>query len=118
MISLIICIVIVHSFSPETPKRRLLSHFTARDSPRDLLMVSERTRDEFTKSTRRSQEQSGGAGGSASIEGLVALDKAWAKLRDGGWKKMGAKIVSQHSRDLPLTSSDNKIYDVVVCGGT
>ena len=81
-------------------------------------MVSERTRSEFERSWRASQEQSDGAGGSASIEGLISLDKGWERLRKGGWRKASATIVQQHSRKSNTLSTGDSIYDVAVCGGT
>lgn len=118
VVSTILYTVVVLSFRPERLTSRLISHSAALGESRDLLMVSERTRAEFEKSTRRSQEQSGGAGGSATIDGLIGLDKGWSNLKSGGWKLEPANIVSQHSGKLPLEGSESKLYDVAVCGGT
>jgi hypothetical protein len=59
----------------------------------------------------------GGAGGSPSLEGLRNLDKAWMKLKDGGWKEKPFEIVVDHGVTMsPALAGDE--YDVVVSGGT
>ena len=80
-------------------------------------MISERTKAEFERSFARQKEESSGAGGSANINGLIGLDKAWEKLRSGGWKTPGPKIVSQHSSTRTV-KDDELIFDVAVAGGT
>lgn len=82
-----------------------------------LFMVSERTKAEFERSFARQQEESSGAGGSANINGLIGLDKAWEKLRNGGWKTPGTKVVSQHSARRTM-KGDELSFDVAVAGGT
>jgi hypothetical protein len=62
-----------------------------------------------------------GAGGSPSLEGLRNLDKAWMKLKDGGWKDKPFEVVyDQSSISAPAINKDNVIgeFDVVVSGGT
>eukprot|EP00596_Hydrurales_sp_CCMP1899_P000466 CAMPEP_0119049718 /NCGR_PEP_ID=MMETSP1177-20130426/66016_1 /TAXON_ID=2985 /ORGANISM="Ochromonas sp, Strain CCMP1899" /LENGTH=553 /DNA_ID=CAMNT_0007027271 /DNA_START=134 /DNA_END=1795 /DNA_ORIENTATION=+ len=59
----------------------------------------------------------GGAGGSPSLEGLRNLDKAWMKLKDGGWKEKPFEVVFDHGIIMsPALEGDE--YDVVVSGGT
>jgi hypothetical protein len=59
----------------------------------------------------------GGAGGSPSLEGLRNLDKAWMKLKDGGWKEKPFEVVFDHGVIMsPALEGDE--YDVVVSGGT
>ena len=62
-----------------------------------------------------------GAGGSPSLEGLRNLDKAWLKLKDGGWRDKPFEIVLDHTqRSAPILSEEILAgsFDVVVCGGT
>ena len=62
-----------------------------------------------------------GAGGSPSLEGLRNLDKAWLKLKDGGWKDKPFEVVhDQSSTSAPAVNKDDVIgeFDVVVSGGT
>lgn len=101
-----------HGFrwAPAAP-RRTLSHPA----------VSERTRAEFERSFARQQEESGGAGGSANIDGLIGLDKAWEKLRNGGWRTPGVKVVSKHAgvkKEGVAMDGTSGIYDVAIAGGT
>ena len=62
-----------------------------------------------------------GAGGSPSLEGLRNLDRAWLKLKDGGWKDEPFQIVfDQSSSGGPAVSVDDESgsFDVVISGGT
>lgn len=62
-----------------------------------------------------------GAGGSPSLEGLRNLDKAWLKLKDGGWKDEPFQIVyDQSSVSAPIVSASEEFgsFDVVISGGT
>ena len=83
-------------------------------TPHSIRMaVSERTRAIFD--SIETDKQTGGAGGSSSLEGLERLDAAWDGLKNGGWSKPPAKLVEEHQRQdfsLPVE------YDVAVCGGT
>lgn len=86
------------------------------------MTVSDRTRAEFERSFARQQEESGGAGGSANINGLIGLDKAWEKLRNGGWRTPGVKVVSQHpgvtKEGVSKGDGTSKVYDAAIAGGT
>ena len=66
------------------------------------------------------KRESGGAGGSASFEGLRRLDESWEKLKAGGWKNPPAKIVYQHRgiKSPILMEDPENNFDIVVSGGT
>lgn len=81
-------------------------------------------------------ENASGAGGSSSINGLIALEQVWNNLKNGGWKKEPTNIVSinhileqyenkiNYSTTSTTTNDNNDVvsdvpmYDIVVCGGT
>ena len=76
-------------------------------------------------------QNTGGAGGSSSIAGLINLDKAWHKLKNGGWQSSPAQVVSVEDDANDITSlaaydyidsgnsqGESVQYDIIVCGGT
>lgn len=89
-----------------------------------LNSFSERTESIFYKMEDEQKPQTtgaSGAGGSPSLEGLRNLDKAWLKLKDGGWRDKPFEIVLDHkSRTAPLLAVEDfgGSFDVAVCGGT
>lgn len=58
----------------------------------------------------------GGAGGSSTLDGLKNLDKAWNDLKNGGWRREPIKVVVAGKGSSVENVSQR--YDVVVCGGT
>lgn len=62
--------------------------------------------------------QTGGAGGSSTLQGLYNLDKGWSNLRNGGWKATPPAIVEESLTELPLAPGSKIEFDVCVCGGT
>ena len=108
IIAYVMLFVSCHGFrwTPAAPRRTL-----------SYQAVSERTRSEFERSFARQQEESGGAGGSANIEGLIGLDKAWEKLRNGGWRTPGGKVVSKHAgvkKEGVAVDGTSGTYDVAI----
>jgi flavin-dependent dehydrogenase len=98
------------------------SHTGARQS---ILRVSERTILEFERSWARQKErkesgEEGGAGGQASIDGLIGLDRAWEKLRNGGWKEPPFEVVTNRNEETKRLSKEEHAasFEVAVCGGT
>lgn len=66
---------------------------------------------------RHQQDQSEGAGGISSYQGLQALEKAWIALKNGSWKQPSKAIVFESDSTLEHIQT-SKHYDVIVCGGT
>jgi flavin-dependent dehydrogenase len=91
-------------------------------APRRLNAFSERTTrifDEMEEQQRPQATGAGGAGGSPSLKGLENLDKAWGKLKDGGWKDKPFEIVFDHGMTTSkLDGTEDGEYDAVVSGGT
>tara|TARA_B110000090_G_scaffold207037_1_gene257658 strand:- start:476 stop:1612 length:1137 start_codon:yes stop_codon:yes gene_type:complete len=120
MVLYVVCVAIVlapalaFSGLGTTVAKKLVSHDSS-SLRRSLNMVSERTRLEFQKSNAMSS-QTGGAGGSSSLQGLERLDDSWEKLRNGGWKNAPPTIVKEFDREVEVTSCST--FDIAVCGGT
>lgn len=81
-------------------------------------VVPERTKAIF-QSIDSYEKQAGGAGGSSTLAGLVALDKGWGSLRSGGWATEPPQIVrSVGDKKCPATNAEGGGLDVAVVGGT
>ena len=80
--------------------------------------ASTRTREMFESISDK--RESGGAGGSASLEGLQKLDESWENLKAGGWKTPPSKLVYEHrGMKSPTVLEDaERKFDIVVSGGT
>lgn len=81
-------------------------------------VVSARTRQIFEKLP--SETNTGGAGGSSSLEGLKRLDESWEALKAGAWRTAQQPIVFTHLDEMAPKEllSPSKEYDIVVSGGT
>lgn len=93
---------------PSTAHHRLFTRASSR-----VYALSEKAQRMFD-SILTDESQVGGAGGSSTLDGLYNLDKAWSKLKKGGWKNPSPEVV--HVLDSPTNLVPD--YDVVVCGGT
>ena len=80
--------------------------------------ASTRTREMFQSIS--DTRESGGAGGSASFEGLKRMDEGWEKLKAGGWKEPSPKLVYQHRgmKSSTVIKEASNQFDIVVSGGT
>lgn len=125
LVSLITCFLLGATVSVAFKPSTSLSGFT-RYRPSSLLQSSSSNHAEtsvgsLTKTIfdrisakERQTQQTGGAGGSVSYTGLLALDQAWNQLKSGAWAQTPRPIV--FSKDETLSTSPD--FDVVVCGGT
>ena len=81
--------------------------------PSRLHALSDRAQRMF-ESILENESQVGGAGGSSTLEGLYGLDRAWRRLKGGGWRDPAPEMVHSHDSSAGKTPD----FDVVVCGGT
>ena len=62
-----------------------------------------------------SDTQTGGAGGSSTLQGLIQLDANWNKLKNGSWRNIPPVIVTEANIKVQDVPSE---FDVSVIGGT
>ena len=107
----LICLLVV-------PLSSAFLSFSAHSRPRRHILrsFSPRTEAIFQK-VAQTQQQSGGAGGSTTLDGLRNLNNAWLRLKDGGWKDVPPAIVFDESSSS-LSSEIPIQYDLCVSGGT
>ena len=110
-IQVVICLLVL-------PLKSAFLSLSTHSRPRlhHLRSFSPRTEAIFEK-VATAQQQSGGAGGSTTLDGLRNLNNAWLKLKDGGWKDAPPAIVfDESSSSLPIEVPIQ--YDLCVSGGT
>lgn len=79
--------------------------------------ISDLTRKIF--STIDSRADTGGAGGSSSLQGLINIDKMWKNLKSGGWASPPEKVVhDMGSQVMPDDLPAAQNFDVAIVGGT
>eukprot|EP01035_Chromulina_nebulosa_P018149 gene18149-23803_t len=81
-------------------------------------MISERTIKYFNSIKYDNVERSGGAGSSASLEGLKRIESSWNALKNGGWMKQPQTIVYTENKNNIIEISDINNFDICICGGT
>ena len=79
---------------------------------------SERTESIFKELDARQVQQSGGAGGTTTLDGLRNLNNAWLKLKDGGWADPPTQIVTDQSSMTYRIDDPGMNFDICVAGGT
>jgi len=94
------------------PRPRLATSMHAKPGAKTLSDAPETLTERLMRSLP-DEEQSGGAGGQSTYEGLLRLDARWHALRNGQLPP-ASRIVTEEL-DAPQESPD---FDVVVCGGT
>lgn len=95
-----------------TSVRRRIDYLLRRNS------FSERTESIFKELDTRQGQQSGGAGGSTTLDGLRNLNNVWLKLKDGGWAEPPTQIVTDKSSMAYRIDESGLNYDICVSGGT
>ena len=109
IIAYVMLFVSCHGFrwTPAAPRRTL-----------SYQAVSERTRSEFERSFARQQEESGGAGGSANIEGLIGLDQGLGEAEEWRVENAGSEGCLKHAgvKEEAWLWTTSGIYESLLLG--